>query len=424
VRVVVPLGERKLAATVEVPGSKSYTQRALVVASLAEGESVLKNALLAEDSHYLIEALRILGVHIEEQGKEITVRGTGGRLAETTSPLFLGNNGTALRFLTSFVSLGQGKYLLTGEKRLCERPIKPLLDALSSLGVRSKTRDNTGYPPVEIYGGGLRGGEVIFGDIESSQYVSSLLIVAPYAEGDVRITLKGRVVSEPYIEMTRETMGKFGVLVTKEAEGQYFIKSGQTYCGREYVVEGDCSSASYFFLAAALCGGSVRVENINPFSLQGDIRFLEILETLGCHCERGENWVTLKGGVLRKGDFTFDLSSMPDMVPTLAVLAALREGRTEIVNVAHLRVKESNRLAALARELNKLGINAEETQTGLIVFGGRPQGTTIETYNDHRIAMSFGMLGLVVPGMKILNPDCVKKSFPTFWVEMEKLYGR
>ena len=405
-----------------MPGSKSYTQRALVLAALAEGKSVLRNPLVAEDTSHLIAALRLLGTEILSRNGDLLVTGTGGRLANPGREIYLGNNGTAMRILTGLVSIGRGTFTLTGDQRLRERPIEPLLAALRSLGIDARSLDREGYPPVVIRTSGLQGGKVTLRDIESSQYISALLLCAPYGAGDTLIELEGRVPSLPYVDMTIEAMTQFGVDVQRDTARRYLVKSGQRYRGIRYRIEGDASSASYFFLAAAICQGKVSVENINPRSLQGDIGFLSLLETLGCSVIWEKNRVELAGRELHGGDRVFDLGDMPDMVPTLAVLAALRPGRTVIENVAHLRLKESDRLSALATELGKTGIPVEERKDGLIITGGQPHGAEIETYNDHRIAMSFAVLGLAVPGMSIRNPACVSKSFPGFWGELEKLY--
>ena len=413
-----------LDATVEVPGSKSYTQRALIIAALAEGRSTISRVLLSEDTRYLMEALRVLGIEILTSGNDVVIQGTGGKIRNPGQAIYLGNNGTALRFLTTLVSLGKGEFFLEGSSRLRERPLKPLLDALKTLGVPSHSRDNKGYPPVRIDAQGLRGGSVAFTDVESSQYISSLLIGAPYAAEDIEITLQGSTVSEPYIEMTLHIMERFGAEIERGDKNRFKVKSGRNYAGQEYIVEGDASSASYFFLAAALCRGRVRVMNINPESLQGDIKFLNIMEGVGCSIVRGDSWVDVIGGPLHGGDVVFDMGNMPDMVPTLAVLAAFRQGRTSITNVSHLRLKESDRIAALVNELHRIGVNAKERDDGLVIEGGKPHGAEIETYNDHRIAMSFAIAGLAVPKMKIQDKLCVGKSFPGFWDELKKLYGR
>jgi len=410
-----------LEATVRVPGSKSYTQRALVIASLADGESVLRHALISEDTHLLVDALRSLGAVISVCDTDIRILGTAGTMESPRRELRLGNNGTALRFLTTLAALAKGEVILDGGARLRQRPLKPLLDALWDLGVTCRSIDGTGCPPVAIEGGGFLGGRAVFIDARSSQYISSLLIGAPYARQDVTVELRGETASLPYIEMTTAAMRDFGVKVEKSGARAYLVRAGQRYAGREYAIEGDASSASYFFLAAALCRGKVRVLNITPDTMQGDIGFLGILEGMGCRILRGKAWVEITGGPLAAGDVRFDMGTMPDMVPTLAVLAAFRPGRTVIENIPHLRLKESDRIGALATELNRIGIDAAEREDGLVITGGIPRGARIETYDDHRIAMSFAVAGLAAGGMEIENETCVGKSFPGFWKELELL---
>ena len=409
-------------ALVTIPGSKSYTQRAMIMAALAEGNSCLQGPLLSEDTRYLADALRLLGAVIEVHEGDMSVQGTSGRIQNPQKEIYLGNNGTAMRLLTTVVCLGKGEFHLTGAPRLLERPEQPLLVALNTLGVKAMSRDKQGFPPVIIQAEGLQGGKVTFGNIESSQYISSLLISAPYAGGDFTLELQGSIPSLPYVAMTTALMKRFGAEVIQESPTLFLIKNFQKYKGITCRIEGDVSSASYFFLAAAIARSRVRVQPILPGTIQGDIRFLKVLEELGCGVIRGDQWVEVKGEKLKSGEIIFDFGDMPDMVPTLAVLAACRLGRTIIKNVAHLRIKESNRLEALVRELTKTGIKAVETEDGLIIEGGLPHGAEIETYNDHRIAMSFAVLGLVVPGIIIRDPDCVQKSFPGFWEEMKKLY--
>jgi 3-phosphoshikimate 1-carboxyvinyltransferase len=415
---------KDLNATVSVPGSKSYTQRALIIAALAQGQSRLENALIAEDTGYVMGALQSLGSDIRADKEDICVAGIGGRPRNPGREIYLGNNGTAMRLLTAVVALGEGAFTLTGSQRLLQRPIKPLLDALTSMGADIRTRNGDSYPPVIVQARGLHGGKVTLTDIESSQYISALLISAPYAASNTVIELEGKIPSLPYVEVTIDAMKQFGVEVSKHPSHRYGVQSGQRYKGSRYRIEGDCSSASYFFLAAALCKGRVRVRRINPRTLQGDIGILAIMERLGCIVTRGKDWVEVQGGELASGEYTFDMGAMPDMVPTLAVLASLRPGRTVITNCAHLRLKESNRLQALATELSKTGVKADEKADGLVIEGDTPHGAEIETYNDHRLAMSFAVLGLAVPGMRIKGESCVDKSFPGFWEELGKLYGR
>jgi 3-phosphoshikimate 1-carboxyvinyltransferase len=408
-------------ATLEVPGSKSLTQRALIVASLAKGKSLLHNALLSEDTNHLIKALDLLGAGIQVEGRKIRIDGTGGKIREPKQTIFLGNNGTALRFLTSLVCLGDGVFILDGTTRLRERPVEPLLQVLRCMGVSIDTPENPGCPPVLVTARGLPGGRASFEDLDSSQYVSSLLLSGPYAARNIKIRLAGRTVSEPYIEMTLQVMKQFGVDVERR-EGNFFhVSAGQSYTARSFTIEGDYSSASYFFLAAALGLGLIRVPGLTAESVQGDARFLRILEDLGCSVTWDEGGVEVACGKLRDGHVEMAMGDIPDMVPSLAVLAAFRPGRTVITGSAHLRIKESNRLAALAAELNRIGIETQETADGLVIDGGHPHGGHIETYNDHRIAMSFAMAGLVVPEIKVTDRDCVKKSFPGFWEELKKL---
>jgi 3-phosphoshikimate 1-carboxyvinyltransferase len=410
----------KAAAVFRLPGSKSHTQRALIAASLAEGESFLRNPLLSEDTELLIGALRKLGAEIMVSSGDFIVRGTGGRCRSPGRPVFVGNNGTALRFLAAVSSLSEGTVILDGSDRLRERPVGPLLGMLRSQGIATRCLREEGYPPVEITGGTLRGGTVSLDRMDSSQYVSAMLLAAPYARRDLEVVLPGRTVSLPYVDMTLETMERFGIAGIRREGGRCLVPAPQGYGGRKVLIDGDASTASYFFLAAAIGKGKAVVENWNPRTAQGDRAFPALLAALGCLVEEGEHSAAVTGGDLKEGDLSFDMGAMPDLVPTLAVLSAFRNGKTEIGNVAHLRIKESNRILALVTELGKIGVAAEERPDGLVVHGGTPRGAEIETYGDHRIAMSFAVAGLVTGGMKIRNPGCVGKSFPRFWEELEK----
>ena len=407
-------------SSVEVPGSKSLTQRALIAAALATGESLLRGALIAEDTLRLMEGLKLLGARLEQDVSGIRVIGTGGVIANPDREIFLGNNGTALRFLTALVCLGRGMYVLTGEPRLLERPVGPLVDALKDMGVKINCRNNC--PPVTVSANGLKGGQIALTDIESSQYVSALLLCAPCTAKGIELSLTGNIVSAPYIDLTVGVMKDFGAKITQTDRQLYRVGTKPIYSGRIYDVEGDASSASYFFLAAALLRRPVRVYGIRRDSAQGDIGLLDVLEKLGCRIESGEAWVEVSApGGLAAGDVTLDMGNMPDMVPTVGVLAAYRRGKTVITNAAHLRIKESNRLAAMASELGRMGIAASERPDGLTIEGGSPVAANIETYNDHRIAMSFAVAGLVTPGIRIADKKCVEKSFPGFWRELAKL---
>ena len=407
-------------SSVEVPGSKSLTQRALIAAALARGESLIRGALIAEDTRHLMEGLNLLGARLEGVDGGIRVVGTGGAIANPDRAIFLGNNGTALRFLTALVCLGRGTYVLTGEPRLLERPVGPLVEALKGMGVNIACKNQC--PPVTVSANGLKGGQITLTDIESSQYVSALLLCAPYTAKGIELSLTGNIVSAPYIDLTVGVMKDFGAKIYRTGRDLFSVGTQSIYEGRAYDVEGDVSSASYFFLAAALLKRPVRVYGIRRESAQGDIGLLDVLEKLGCRIESGEAWVEVSApNSLAAGDVTLDMGNMPDMVPTVGVLAAYRRGKTVMTNAAHLKIKESNRLAAMASELSRVGIAASERPDGLTIEGGIPHAADIETYNDHRIAMSFAVAGLATPGIEIADKKCVDKSFPGFWRELDKL---
>ncbi len=405
--------------TVKVPGSKSYTHRLLIAAALSDGPCVLKDCLQSEDTLLTMDALKQMGVPIEILDNRIEIHGVTGVLKPSDKPIYLGNSGTSMRLLTAVAALGQGKYVLTGTERMAERPIGDLIDGLKKLGVRARSIRGNGCPPVEIYGGHIKGGTIGLRCQTSSQFLSSLLLIAPYTTEGLKIRVIEGLVSKPYIDMTIEVMERCGVPVERNAYEQFRIPGGLTYKASRYFVEPDCSQAGYFWGAAAITGASIKVSGTTKSSRQGDVRFAEVLKKMGCTVREEADGIMVKGGPLNGIDV--DMADMPDMVPTLAVVAAFSEGVTHILNVAHLKAKESDRLGSVANELTKMGIEAHCTGTGLTIRGGSPRGAEIETYNDHRIAMSFAMAGLKVPGIKIKNETCVAKSFPNFWDVFERL---
>lgn len=410
-------------STIEIPGSKSVTHRALISASLASGESLLYNFLKCEDTYYTIDALRQLGVGISIEGESLKVEGRGGKFqpAVTRKELYLGNSGTSIRLLLSVVALGNGEFFLTGTERMLKRPIGPLVTALNQLGAETSCEVRNGCPPVFVRAHGIKGGRVSIPGDDSSQFISSLLLSGPCAQNDVRIDVTGKLVSRPYVDITLEVMEQFGIEVAHDCYSSFKVASGQRYQSRELKIEGDTSSASYFWAAAAVTGGTVGTTNIYPYSTrQGDIRFLEILERMGCKIEKNLERVVVHGGKLRP--IEADMSSMPDMVPTLAAIALFSSGETVIRNVHHLRHKESNRLRAIALEWSKLGAGVKEIDGGLVISGGRGlTGTTLDPHDDHRLAMSLAVVGLRVPGIRIINKECVQKSFPQFWQLCDRL---
>ena len=412
--------KKYIEATIEAPPSKSYTNRALVIASLANGKTVLKNALFSEDTEYMISALKQFSIRIERRNKDIIVHGTGGKLLQPKNQLFVENAGTAMRFLTALSSLCEGHTTITGDKRMQQRPIKDLVDGLKQLGVQSKT--SNGFPPVEIYGGTLNGGNIKLKGNISSQYLSAILMCSPYAEKDVSINIIGELTSKPYIDITIDIMKDFGVPIKNLGYKRFSVKAGRKYRSRVYKIEGDASNASYFFAAAAITKGRIKVKNINPDSKQGDIKFVGLLKRMGCDIKRGNKFIEIQGNKLKSIDV--DMNGMPDVVPTLAVTSLFADSTTKIRNVLNLRVKETDRLRALAIELRKIGADVIEKEDGIEIKKRRFHKGVIETYNDHRMAMSFAIAGLAISGIRIKNPGCVAKSFPDFWKKFWQLYKK
>lgn len=404
------------------PGSKSITNRALVCAALANERSVLTGVLRSEDTDVMVAALRRLGVGIEIGATEdcLLVTGCGGRLPAEAVDLYVANSGTTARFLTAVAALGRGVYRFDGTRRMRERPIRDLLDALGQLGVEAVSELANGCPPVVVRGrSGLHGGRATIAGGVSSQFVSGLLMAAPYAETDVVLELQGNVVSEPYIDMTLAVMSAFGVSVGHDVPTRFVVPAAQRYRACHYAIEPDASAASYFFAAAAITGGTVTVEGLSRGSLQGDLAFCECLRQMGCHVCYGDDSVTVSGGALRGIDV--EMGAISDTCQTLAVVALFAEGPTTVRGVVHIRHKETDRLAALAAELGRLGAGVRELPDGLVITPGDLHGVEIETYKDHRMAMSLALAGLKVPGVSIRDPGCVAKTYPRFFSDLDSL---
>ncbi|MCI5194527.1 MAG: 3-phosphoshikimate 1-carboxyvinyltransferase [Candidatus Electrothrix sp. AU1_5] len=416
-----------LDATVDVPGSKSLTQRALIAAALAQGESTLIGPLASDDTAYTIKALRQMGIAVDDSDPSSwVVQGSGGKIARPEEDIFLGNNGTATRFLTSVAALGQGRFRITGGDRMAERPIDPLIHALRGWQVQIQSEAANGCPPLSIDANGLAGGETILPEGKSSQYLSSLLLVAPYAANKANLKVEGEVFSKPYVKMTLAVMVDFGVWAEVAPALNYFKIPQGVYQGTEYRIEGDASGASYFWAAAAITGGKVNVANVPVPSLQGDAQLVPLLERMGCQVERCQGGITVLGSKQLRG-IEVDMGNMPDVAPTLAVVATFAQGTTVINNIAHLRIKECDRLAVMVKELRKMGADVEEEDDRMIIHGQAGgtnlHGAEIETYEDHRIAMCFAVAGLRVAGVKVHGEDCVAKSFPDFWERFEGMMG-
>lgn len=398
---------------VSVPGSKSFSHRFLMAAALSDGDCTIENCLISEDTLLTMGALRQMGVKIHVQGTRIQVKGKNGRFSASQKPVFLGNSGTSLRFVCALAALGDGIYTITGTERMQERPIQDLLDGLAKIQVPAKSVNGNGCPPVTIEGGKRIGGATELRCGKSSQYLSAMLLIAPCTQEGIEIHVTEGPVSKPYVDMTRYVMQQFGIQVEQTEYEQFSVPGCQTYQRGVHTVEPDCSQAGYFWAAAAITAGDVLVNGTRLNMRQGDVGLVRLLESMGCRIMEERDGVRVVGGKLCA--IEADMSDMPDMVPTIAVVSAFARGKTRIKNVSHLKIKESNRIEAVVTELNKMGVIALATEDGLMVEGGRPHGAVIDTHNDHRIAMSFAVAGLAVPGMDIRNPGCVEKSFPNFW---------
>ena len=402
-----------ISAQLRIPGSKSLTNRALLIAALATGSSRLEGMLHSDDTRYMTQALEALGVRLESKEGALLVKGSAGKLGPYSQEIYVENAGTAARFLTAALGLGQGPYLLDGNARMRQRPIKDLIVALDPLGVTVKDINQTGCPPIRIEGQ-FKGGKVQLRGDQSSQYLSAIMITAPCAAGDTEIEIVGPLVSETYVEMTRQIMADFGAQSHWLGPKNLAIKGRQGYQGREYQIEGDASSASYFFALAAITGGEITVLGIQKNSTQGDLGLVGILEQMGCQVTWETGQVTLKGGPLKAVEV--DMNSMSDVAPTLAVVALFAKGKTVINNVANMRIKECDRIQAVTSELGKLGAVCAQWPDGLSVEGlGNLRGASLATYDDHRMAMAFALAGVKVSGVEIENPGCVSKTFPDFF---------
>jgi 3-phosphoshikimate 1-carboxyvinyltransferase len=413
---------RPFSAVVELPGSKSITNRALLLAAMADGPSVIENALFSDDTTHMMDALGRLGFSVEADAgsKRVTVEGLGGTIPASDAELFVGGSGTAMRFLTGFLTLGRGRFRLDGNQRMRERPIGPLLEAMGRLGASVMSERANGCPPVVVEAGrgGFAGGATSIDARVSSQFVSALLMPAPLWPNGLRLTVSGEA-ARPFIDMTLRMMEAWGV--RSSAEGETIVIAGrQRYRAQRYAVEPDASAASYFAAAAAILGSTVRIPGLLASSVQGDTRFLSVLERMGARVEWGPDGVEVTGtGALSGVDV--EMNAMPDMVATLAAIAPFASSPTRVRKVGFIRHHESDRLSAIATELKRLGAQVTEFDDGIEIAPSALRSAAIETYDDHRIAMAFAVVGLKVPGVRIRNPGCVAKTFPDFFDKLAAL---
>ena len=413
---------RDAAFSVAAPPSKSFTHRAFIAAALGTGTSEINNPLLSDDTRLTLQALQQLGVPITRSPDRVTIDGADGRFTcRQGTTLELGNSGTSLRLLTTLALLADRPVNLTGSARMQERPVGPLADALRSLGGEIKFLQKAGFPPFTV-SGNLAGGTATIDGSVSSQFVSSILIASPYAENDIDIVIYGNPASRSYLNITASVMRSFGAELKREGYTRFHVSNRYRYKGRNYAVEGDYSSASYFFAMAAVCGGKVTVTNLDPASVQGDRAFLDALARMGCRVVPGENSVTVERTGRLTG-ITFDMSSSPDTVQTLCMVAAVAATPTTITGISHLKFKESDRIAGTAGNLRRLGGDVTTESDRITIRPSALHGGTIDPADDHRTAMSFAVLGLAVGDVTITDAECVTKSFPGFWETLSGVIG-
>lgn len=420
--------ERPIDLDIAVPGSKSITNRALVMAALADGPVELSGMLRSDDTYYMIECLQKLGfeVSVDWSRNACRLMGRGGVIPSNGAELFVGAAGTVMRFLSAFAALGKGRFRLDGVPRMRERPIEDLLQGLRLMGVKAQSEQNNQCPPVIVDADGLPGGHTAVDGSRSSQYISALLLVAPYAKTPMEIEVTGAFVSRPFVELTLKAMADFGVNTSTQGERIYRPTYGAKYRPGAYEVEGDATAASYFLGAAAILGGRCCVTNVAADSKQGDARFADVLIKMGCRVRKG--FLANNRGIEVSRDpntplkpIDVDMNDMPDVVLTLAAICMFAKGTSSIINVGNLRIKETDRLRALANELRKLGAEIDEGEDYLEITPAKNLDAEIETYDDHRMAMSMALIGLARPGVTLLNPACVSKTYPLFFEDLKRL---
>ena len=415
---VMPL-ERPPDATIRVPGSKSVTNRALIIAALADGNSRIVNPLFSDDSFWLMDALVRLGIDVHADGErgEVYVSGQSGEIYASGVDLFVGNAGTVARFLPPFLALGRGPFTVDGVPRMRERPVADLVDGMRQLGAAVEYAGVDGRFPLTIKGGGIPGGKARVSASKSSQFISGLLMAAPYAQAPVTLHPVGRK-EWPYVGITVALMRAFGVEVD-EANGRFTVAPA-LYSSREYEVEPDASGASYFMAAAAVTGGRVRIPGLGASSPQGDLRFAGVLRDMGCRVEIASDFVEVQGPDHLRG-VEVDMNAFSDTMITLAAISPFATGPTTIENVGHTRLQETDRLSAVATELNRLGMKTQTTSSSIRIIPKTIRPGVVRTYGDHRMAMAFAITGLVASGIRIGDPGCVTKTFPGYFGALESL---
>jgi 3-phosphoshikimate 1-carboxyvinyltransferase len=414
---------RRLDVVVEAPPSKAHTLRALVIGSLANGATTIHRPLLGQDQLNVITSLRRLGIQVEINGESnsLVVHGNGGNYSPTADELDVGESGVGMNFLSSAACLSEKPIVLTGARRITERPISQVVSGLRQLGCKIDYLQKDGFPPIKVHGGGIKGGLAQIRGGKTSQYFSSITISSPYADSLVTLECLDSMTERPYLDITLQMMADFGVKAENHDFKRICVPNDTKYSPKQMTIEGDYSSASFFFLAAAVCKAKVTVTSLAAGTKQGDRAFLNLLEDMGCKISQTNQGVCVEGTALSA--IERDMSNLPDLVPPLAIASAFAKGTSRLENIGHLRHKESDRLAVIAAELNKMGVSASCNESSLTIQGGKDiHGATIDPHNDHRIAMSFAIAGLATGDQAIEQEDCVAKSFPDFWERFSVFY--
>jgi 3-phosphoshikimate 1-carboxyvinyltransferase len=405
-----------------IPGSKSFTNRALIIAALAQGKSTLSGILKSDDSYWCIDTLRKLGTEIKVEDELVHIKGTNGSWPVQQGDLYIGAAGTIARFLPGALAAAEaGEWKLEASQRMSERPVRPLIEALKDLGADIEYLDQEGFFPLSINGMGLKGGPVNISGKVSSQFISGLLICSPYAKEAVQVNVVDHIVQHAYVNLTLDLMREFGAVVeADDGMGQFNVQPVR-YQGRDVQLEADASTACYFLALAAITSGTMRINNLSMKTNQPDIGMVDVFEKMGCSVEKGADFIELKGTNRLKGGFTISMKEMSDQTLTLAAIAPFADGPITMKDVAHIRHHESDRIKVICESLLKLGIQTEEFEDGLTVYPGVPQPALLDSYDDHRVAMSLSLIGAIVPGISILDPGCISKTCPTFYEMVEKL---
>ncbi|MDQ0297751.1 3-phosphoshikimate 1-carboxyvinyltransferase [Salibacterium salarium] len=418
---IAPLKEGTVQTDITIPGSKSFTNRALIMAALAKGTSELSGILRSDDSYWCIDALQKLGIQAEVEGDTVKIEGCAGEWPVKEAELYIGAAGTVARFLPGALAVtDNGTFTVEASKRMSERPVQPLIEALQTLGAEIEYLDKEGFYPLRVHAHGLTGGNVSISGKVSSQFISGLLLAGTYSKEQLKINIPDYIVQHAYVKITLDLMKEFGVdAVFDDDLTEMSVPSGG-FIGREMALEADASTASYFMALAAINNGRVRINNLTMQTSQPDIYMVDVYEKMGCTVTRDKNYIEVQGTPQLKGDFEISMKEMSDQTLTLAAIAPFADGPITITDVEHIRHHESDRIHAVCTELRKMGIQVKEFSDGLKVYPGKPVGVELHSYDDHRVAMALSLVGTKVPGISMEDPGCVSKTCPTFYELFEK----